>query len=795
METLVHDLRYALRVARKTPGLAVPAILTLALGMGAATMMFSVLNAVLLRPLPYPHSDRLIQIWETDPHFGGRRIPVSPYDFLEWAKSVQSLSYIATYDYDTVILGSLKQPQRINAQFVSAGFFEVFQISPVKGRTFLLGEDQSGHDALAVLSYGAWSRYFNRAPDIVGKPITLDNQTYTVIGIMPADFGFPNDEVDVWRIPGFDARRARRGNHFLASVGRMKPGINLEQAQAEMNKITGDLNREDGRSVAVRLLGLQEAIVGNMRGRILLLWASVLALLLIACANVAGLLLARTAARQKEVAMRVALGGTRGRLIQQFLTESVLLAIFAGILGLAISYVAGHFLIARTHGTVPRLRDLQIDGWALGFTCLACIITGLIFGIAPAIHALRFDLHTALKESGAVAQLSARLRLHSVFVVAEIALAMVLLVSDGLLIKSLWRLEQVDPGFQSQNVLSFRFSVPNGKYNSLQRSDLYQRVLDRLAAIPGIESVGATSDLPFGGSRSGENFEIEGHPAKPGETLQSDYRTVSSDYTHTMRIRLLAGREFSASDTRDAPYVLIVNQAFVKKFLSGVEPLGQRLKIKNHLYQIVGVISDVKHLNLAAPSDSEMYVPYSQADPSNWTFFVVRSRIDATTLPATLRSAVQEVAPDEPIYGLSAITALVESSFSPQKISSILLAVFAALALLLAAIGIYGLVAYSVTQRTHEIGIRMALGADRSNVLRLMLSQGALIGLAGLALGTLIAYLGTRVLSSMLFDVHPRDPSIFIAVAVCLITVVFLATYIPARRATNTNPLVALRFE
>jgi putative ABC transport system permease protein len=795
MDSLLQDVRYALRLLRNAPGFAIAALLTLALAMGVNTMMFSVLNTVLLRPLPYPHSERLVQIWETDPHNHVDRGPVSPYNFLEWRKHSRSFSDIATYDYNTAILNGLKTPQRISTQLVSADFFAVFQVNPVNGRTFRPDEDKTGDDHVVVLSYGAWSRYFDRDPNIVGKSIALDDQPYSIIGIMPADFAFPNERVEAWCIPGFDIKRARRGNHFLFSVGRLKPGVSLEQARAEMDTIAGNLNRQDARSTGVHLVGLQDEIVGNVRHRLLVLWAAVLTVLLIACGNIAGLLLARAVSRQKEVAIRIALGGSRRRLIRQFLTESVLLAILGGILGIALSYATGNFLIAGTNGTVARLHDLQIDGWVLGITVLACIGTGLSFGIAPAIYALRFDLHTSMKESGAATQASDRLRLHSFFVIVELALAMVLLIAGGLLTRTLWRLQQVNPGFQAENIVTFRFSVRNGKYNSLQRAHLYQRLLDQLSTIPGVASVGATNDLPFGGSRSGESFAIEGRVLAPGETPQSDYRTVSPDYIQTMHIRLRAGREFTAADGREAPYVAIVNQAFVKRFFAGEQPLGKRLKIKNDVYEIVGVIADVKHANLAVPGDPEMYVPYAQADPSNSTFIVVRSQVDIQTLAPTIRSAAHEIAPNEPIYRLNTMVRLLENSISPQRFISLLLAVLAGLAVVLAAIGIYGVVAYSVVQRTREIGIRMALGADKSSVLRLVLRQGAQIGVLGVIGGTVAAWLATRMLSSMLFGVDAHDPATFLGVAASLILVVILATYVPARRATGVNPLMALRYE
>jgi putative ABC transport system permease protein len=631
----------------------------------------------------------------------------------------------------------------------------------------------------------------------VGKSVLLDDQAYSIVGVMPAGFGLPRDRTDVWCLPGFDLKRTGRSSHYLQSMGRLKPGVSLQQAQTEMNTVADRLAATYHQpGMGVRLVSLQDEIVGNARRSLLVLWIAVLAVLLIACANVAGLLLARAVGRQKEVAIRIALGGSRSRLIQQFLAESVLLATLGGILGVALSYSAGRFVIAASQGAVPRLSNLQMDGRVLAFTAIACVLTGIAFGLAPALSALRIDLNSSLKESGAASQVTDRLHLRSLFVVAEVALAMVLLVGGGLLAKTLWRLQHVDTGFRAENILTFRFTVPAAKFpTSAQRSELYERIAERLAALPSVESVGATNDLPFGGSRSGSSFDIEGRPPDPQLLLHAGYRTVSPGYFSTMRIRLLQGREFSLHDNRDGVPVVVVNQAFAKQFFANEDPLGHRLKSHDHFYEIVGVVGDVKHEDLGAPSFPELYLCYLQAELQPWTFFEVRSRTEPQALAASVRNAVKEIAPEEPIYNVNTMTSLVEYWMSPQKFNSLLLAIFAGLALVLAAIGIYGVIAYSVVQRTREIGIRMALGADRANVLRLILRQGARIGVFGLVIGTAAAYLSTRALSSMLYGVDPHDPLIFAGIAASLIVVVVLASYIPARRATRVDPLIALRYE
>jgi putative ABC transport system permease protein len=726
------------------------------------------------------------------------RGPVSPYNFLEWRKQSHTFAEIATYSYEPVVLTGQKAPQRINNEQVSAGFFDVFGVSAWKGRTFLNDEDAPGRDHVVVLSYGAWLRHFGSDPNIVGKSISLDEQPYSVIGVMPAGFGFPHEGVEMWCLPGFDFKTVNQAGHGLFAVGRLKPGVSLDQAGAEMNTIADDLNKQGGGFSGVRLVGLQEETVGNARRSLLVLWAGVIAVLMIACANVAGLLLARASSRQKEIAVRSALGGSRTRLIRQFLTESVLLAVLGGGLGLLIALGAGRFIIASSNGAVPRLRDLQIDGWVLAFSGVACLLAGLIFGLAPALHASRLDLNTALKGGGwSFSQLSNRLRLRSVFVVLELALAMVLLISGVLLTKTLWRLQQVDAGFQSDNLLTFRFSVPQGKFDARQKADLYQRIVERLAALPGVDSVGATNDLPFAGSRTGQSFAIEGRPSVPGQTPYADYRTVSPGYLQTMRMRLLAGREFTEHDDRSAQGVAIVSQAFVKKFFPNEEPLGRRLKmdIQDYQIEIIGVIADVRLQNLAAPGDPEIYVPYLQASPPSWAFIAVRSHTEPRALAASVRAAVKEIAPEEPIYRLNTMSTLLSSWLSPHKFSSLLLSIFAGLALVLASIGIYGVIAFSVAQRTHEIGVRMALGADKGDVLCLVLNQSVQIAVLGLVVGTGGALLATRGLSSLLFGVKADDPVIFLGVAASLLLVTLAASYVPARKATLVDPLIALRCE
>jgi len=795
MTTLLQDLRYALRLLRKSPGFAIAAVLTLALGMGANTVMFSVLNTVLLQPLPYPQPDRLVQIWETDTHLDSAHSVVGPYNFVDWRSQSKSFEAMSTYDFSSAVLTGQKVPARLGIVFVTAAFFDVMKVAPFKGRTFLPGEDDPGKPHAAVLSYRAWQNNFGSDPDIVGRSILLNDVAYSVVGVMPGGFAFPN-ESSAWCLPGFDLKQTTRASHSMFAVGRLKPGMKLEQAQAEMNTIAENLKHTYNQNSGVLLVSLQDEIVGRAKRSVLVLWAAVVAVLMIACANVAGLLLARSVSRHKEVAIRSALGGSRARLIQQFLVESVLLAVIGGIAGMILAYSTGHLVVLASNGTVPRLRDFKIDGWVMAFSVLACLLTGIAFGLAPALKALHIDVNHSLKESGAAGQVAGRMGLRSFFAVVEIALAMVLLIAGGLLTKTLWQLQHTDPGFMPDNLLTFRFALPQSKFStSIQRAEMYERVGDRLATLPGVESVGSVNDLPFAGSRSGSSFEIENRPPDPKLIPQTDYRTVNPGYFFTMRMRLLHGRGFTRDDNAQSTYVAVVNQTFTKKFFSNEDPIGHRVKIHNRTYEVVGVVNDIKLQDLSASAFSEFYVCNLQAELQPWKFFVVRSRMDTKELVKSVRSAVQEVAPGEPIFRLTAMTDYLDYWLSPEKFSSLLLAIFAGLAVVLAAIGIYGVIAYNVVQRTREIGIRMALGAEKIDVLRLILRHAAKIGAMGMIIGTIAAYLATRMLSSMLYGVNPHDPLIFACVIVSLLGVVLLASYIPARKATRVDPLIALRYE
>ena len=796
---LRQDVRYGLRQLRRNPGFTAVALLTLALGIGANAAMFSVISAVLLHPLPYPHPDQLVQIWEVNHQFGVDRDVVSAYNFRDWERQIRDFAAMSTYDYHHFSYTGGSLPISFDGLRVTANFFRVLGVQPFLGRNFLHNEDESSANRLAIVSYAAWQDYFGGKPDAIGKQVTLDGEPYTLIGVMPSTFHFPSHGISIWATPAFDLKKLTRGDHGLFAVGRIKPGVTLTAAQSGMDTISHrlalrypDTNRYSG----VRLVSLRQEIVGNVRFALLVLWGAVVLVLLIASANVANLLLSRGVSRRKEFAVRSALGAARSRILTQLLTESILLSVVGGALGLILSHWAVGAISQIT--VIPRAHTIAVDAQVLGFTALLTVLTGTVLGLAPAFTAFSLDVISSLKESGLSGNGGlTRLRLKNGLVILEIAVTIVLLVGAGLLIRSLYRLGRVDPGFNAKGVLGARMSLPTSKYpTGLDRSTVFKRVVERIAAIPGVKSVGSVNDLPFSGSRTSSSFDIEGWtPPSPQQAPIADYRTVSSGYFKTMGIPLLRGREFTPDDRQSAPDVAIISEALAHKYFSGKDPLGQHLKLHDKVWEIVGIVGDVKLLNLTAKDRPEVYVPYLQAGSPPWMFFAVRGYGQPDSLITSVRKAAQEVVPDEPLYAVGSILERMESSVASRRLSALLLGIFAALAMILAAVGTYGVIAYAAQQRTHEIGIRMALGAERGDVLRMVIGQGLRLALIGVAIGIASAFALTRFLSSLLYGVKPTDPLTFIAVSLILIAVVLGACYIPAQRAAKVDPLIALRYE
>ena len=799
VESVFGDIRYALRMLRKNPGFTSVAVLTLALGIGANTAIFSVINAVLLTPLPFPHPDRLAQIWERNPHIGLDQGVVSPYNFLDWQGQSRDFEAMAALQHEHFSLTGGTLPVGLNGRRVSADFFRVLGVRPMLGRDFLPQEDEPGAGHVAIVSFSTWQNHLGGEAGIIGEKITLDGEPYTVIGVMPSSLQFSGFDSDIWTTPGFELKGASRNSHYLFAFGRLKPGITLTAARSEMDTIAGRLAQQypdSNSNSGILLVPLQEEIVGNTQQALLVLWAAVGFVLLIACANVANLLLSRAIGRRREFAVRAALGAGRMRLITQLVTESILLASVGGLLGLAVAHWAISAIV-RT-AAIPRRHGIALDVHVLAFTAVLSILTGIIFGLAPAFSSSALDLNSALKETVGIMEAGAtRSRLRSGLVVGEIALSVVLLAGAGLLIKSLWLLGRVNPGFNPKGVLAARLSLPDSKYaNSVDRDAAFKRVIERLASTPGVASVGGVNDLPFSGSETSTSFDIEGMPPRsPDENRQADRRDISPGYFKAMEMPLLKGREFTDRDDAGSAKVAIINHDFAHTYWAHGDPLGQRIKYEDKDWEIVGVVGDVKLLDLSAHDKPELYLPFAQSGSPGWMFFAIRSRVEPESLIPSVREAVRDVVPDEALYGVGMLEERVEASIAPRRLSALLLGVFAALALLLSAVGTYGVISHSVAQRTRELGIRMALGAERADVLLMVARNGLRLACAGVALGVVAALVLTQFLASMLFSVRPADPLTFVSVSVLLVAVALVSSYIPARQATRVDPMAALRYE
>lgn len=799
LERLFRDARYTFRQLRNNPGFTIVTIVVLALGIGANATLFSVINAVLLRPLPFPDPAQLVQIWESNMLRGRIQEVVSPYNFVDWQKQSATLAEVAVYEYESLALSTRGAPERMDAALVSSRFFQVFQTAPQLGRTFSPEDDRPGSRSV-VISHGAWQLHFNSDPKIIGKPITLDGEPFTVIGVMPATFRFPALGTDLWGTPAFDLKSRSRGSHYLFCVGRIRPGVTLGQAQTEISTIARRLEQQypdTNHGSGVRLVPLQEEMVGGFRRALLLLWGAVTLVLLIGCANIAHLLLARSVSRQKELAIRTALGASHLRLVRQLFTESMILAVAGGLLGLALSPIGIHLLMAGGGRIVPRTEGIHLDEQVIAFTCVACLLTALLFGLLPAFRASRVDLAVAVKRSGWDALAGGSYRLRSVLVVSELALSVMLLIGAGLLMKSLWHLWHVNPGFSAADVLGMRISLPEEQYpGGRERAVLYQELIDRIQTLPGVDGAAATNDLPFSGSRTSTSFDIDGIPSVSGESRDSDYRTVSSEYFRVMRIPLLGGRAFTEADNRrETPRVAIINEALLRRYWREVNPVGQRLILHDQRYEIVGVVGNVRHDNLTAADAGEIYIPQYQGNTPPWTFLAIRSRTSLASLIPAVRNAVREVAPAEPLYDTRTMQDRLSKSIAPQRFNALALTVFASFALLLATIGIYGVVAFAVERRVHEMGIRMAVGAQYVDVLLLVVREGLTLGLFGVAIGTAGALIASRILSNMLYGTGAADPLTYLVVAATFLLITLLASYVPARRAARLDPMVALRWE
>lgn len=802
--TLWQDLRYGARMLMKSPGFTAVAIITLALGIGANTTLFSVVNAVLLRPLPYEGSEQLVRLWQTTAGFSDRT-RASALNFSDWREQSQSFEAMAAYNDNTAYnLSGAGEPERVAGAPVSASLFSILRVRPVIGREFLAEEDQPGGNKVVILSHGFWQQHFGGESAVLGKTILLNGAPRTIVGVMPRGFGFPKPETALWVPAAMDSKDMGRGNYFLNVIARLKPGVTSAQAQADLDKIAARLEKlypvtnTDSRVI---LVPEHEEVTGKIRPMLLVLLGAVGFVLMIACANVANLLLARAAARQKEIAIRAALGASRFRIVRQLLIESLLLSTFGGALGLLAATFGLKALIAASPADLPRIAEISLDNHVLVFTIVVSMLTGILFGLAPALQVSKPNLNETLKESGRHSTTGTGL-LRSGFVVVQVALSLILLIGAGLIIRSFWRLLGTSPGFTHEKVLTAKLSLPFAKYpQPSQSANFFQQVIQRVETLPGVQSVGATSALPLSGMNNSRYFYINGRPhAGARDYTLAAYRVVSKGYFRTMGIPLLKGRDLSERDAGETEPVVIINEALARRFFPDEDPLGKQMKMgegpdsPNPWMTIVGVIGDVKHRAMDEEARPELYRPFIQTP--EWEMAVtIRTAQKSESLIAAIRREVMAIDSDQPLANVSTMEQLMDKSVARRRFNMSLLAMFGTLAMLLAAIGLYGVMSYTVAQNTREIGIRMALGAQSTDVLRLIVGQGMALTLIGVAIGIAGAFGLTRLMKNLLYDVTATDPMTFAAVSTLLTIIALFACWLPARKATKTDPIVALRHE
>ncbi len=818
METLLKDLRYGVRGLLKRPGFAIVAIITLALGIGANTAIFSVVNAVVLRPLPYAEPDRLMTLWETMP--GADQRAVAPGNFDDWRAQNKTFQNMAAMFYFNFNLTGDGEPDRIDGATITSNLMTVLGANPQLGRTFQADDDEHQDRNVVLISDGLWKRRFGADPNVVGRTITLDETPHTVVGVMGSGFQYPRRS-ELWVLgrkgnavpvsfftmaPGNDWVHERDA-HFISVIGRLKPGVTLSQAQSDIAGIARRAEQDYPKSnggLGSNVVPLHSQVVGDVRAMLFILLGAVGFVLLIACTNVANLMLARASQRDREIAIRTAVGASRFRLIRQLLTESLLLSIVGGLAGLVVSIWAVDLFVKLSPGDIPRLNEASVDLRLLGFTLLVSLLTGIGFGLLPAFQATRTNLNASLKEGGTKASEGRQRRgARNILVVTEIALAQVLLVGAALLAISYVRVTKIDPGFNPAGIMTAKIAPSPKKYpDPKSQSAFFTTVLEHLGTMPGVESAAMVMSLPLSGSSMNRGFQVEGRPVpKSDENITMDFQIVSPGYFSTLEIPIQRGRGLTASDTENSEHVIVINNAMARRYWPNEDPVGKRLQIgesskDNSWRTIVGVVADNRHASLSEAPVPTAFIAYRQ-DLESWPRmgFVIKAKTDPLGLTSAVRKELALVDPAQPVYAIEPMEKLMSTSVAQRRFIMLLLGSLSAIALTLAMVGVYGVISFSVSERTQEIGIRMALGARAVDVLRMVLGQGMRVTAIGIVIGLSAAFGLTRLLASLLFEVSPTDLSTFSIVAAVLGAVAFLACYIPARRATKVDPLVALRYE
>ncbi|MGI8732774.1 MAG: ABC transporter permease [Pyrinomonadaceae bacterium] len=802
METLLRDIRYGVRSLLKRPGFTMIALIAIALGIGANTAIFSLVNAVLLRPLPFAEPERLVWVWGNISN-GSNRASVSPLDYLDYRQQNTTFEqFAASFSIPVPLnLTGSGEPERLSAAGVTGNYFQALGAQPELGRTFMMENERPGSDQVTVLSHGLWQKRFAGDASIINKTVILDGRSCTVIGVMPQGFNFPHS-AELWVPINFDIAEGmkQRKAHFMRPIGKLKPGVTMAQAQADTDAIARRLEEQypdSNRGWSLRLVSLREQLVGSTRPTLFILFGAVGFVLLIACANVANLLLVRAAGRQKEIALRTALGAGRFRIVRQMITESVLLALAGGALGTLLAVWGVELLVTLSAESIPPTAQVRIDATVLAFTLLISVFTGVLFGLAPALRTMKLNLSESLKEGGrSLGDGGQRNRTRSVLVVLESAVAVVLLIGAGLLVRSLIQLQNVSPGFDAHNVLTMRVDLPREKYATREKAgNFFSQLEERIGGLPGVENVGLISELPLSGQPNDMPYTVEGRPlVSPDQAFDDDFRRVNTQYFSAMRIPLLRGRNFTEQEVRESAKVVIISDLLARQVFPNEEPIGKRLimALGNQPFEIIGIVGDIRHRALESTPFPAMYMPTNQAP---WMNIVVRTQGDPASIAGAVRKEVRGIDPDQPVAAVRTMEEWMDTAVAGPRYRTALLALFAFVALVLASTGIYGVMSYSVSQRTHEIGVRMALGARRLDVLRLVVRQGMTLVVLGIGIGLVGAIALTRVMSTLLFGVTAKDPITFAAVAVLLTLVAFVACYLPARRATKVDPLVALRYE